>query len=97
LTSIIFFFSYYGIQWGSFTVWLPTFFKMSSFVLDVGTSYRFETTQGRKSSSQIQTLTMLMNKRIMQEDHAFFFMAHTTCTSETYKIVRDREETQGRC
>jgi len=28
----IFFFSYYGSQWGPSTVWLPIFFKISSFV-----------------------------------------------------------------
>ncbi len=32
LTSISFFFSYYGSQWCPKTVWLQTFFKISSFV-----------------------------------------------------------------
>ncbi len=32
LTSIVFFFSYYGSQWCPKTAWLQTFFKISSFV-----------------------------------------------------------------
>ncbi len=32
LTSIVFFFSYYGSQWCPKTAWLQTFFKLSSFV-----------------------------------------------------------------
>ncbi len=32
LTSIVFFFSYYGSQWCPKTAWLQTFFRISSFV-----------------------------------------------------------------
>jgi len=30
--TLYYFYSYYGSQWGPSTVWLPTFFKMYSFV-----------------------------------------------------------------
>jgi len=41
---MIFFSPHYGIQWGPSTVWLLTFFKISSFVFSRRNEYRYETT-----------------------------------------------------